>query len=306
MFLLAVGCQGIEPVQTDLPGEASILTVRVDGVKRTARFYEPAGYQNRPLPIIFVLHGSGSDSHAVAVHSRMSEAAQSRGFVVVYPDALPLDPTRQPGPENPRVWSDGSGRGFAGKNPENDIRFLSELMQRFRGARYDTSNIHIVGFSNGGSMSFRVARELPHKVRRVAVISGVSWLDDIDWPRQDLLYITGGQDYVIPPDRPIRNLPFATIDRSTSVNQTLMQWMDRCRSDVASTRIALPRTLHSRSQSFQCSSHSVQYIELPRTGHVWPGGPDDTVAELDATNYVVRFLLEPSRRVCMSAPCKDI
>lgn len=279
-------------MQSGLPGEIQEFSIKIDGVKRTARIYVPAGFQNRKLPVVFVLHGSGSDGQSVAIQSGMSEAAQQRGFVAVYPDALPLDLELKVSAENPRVWADGSGRGYAGMHPQNDLEFIRALLSYIqRKLPVDSKENHIVGFSNGGSMTFRLAREMPELFNRVAVVAGVSWIQPSDWKRQDLLYITGRQDPVIPPNRTIERLPHSTIERSTSVSLTLLQWIEQCDSGKQTMR-NLPRELQNKSQVFRCSNHSVQYLELPRTGHVWPGGSDDPVSELNATNYIVRFLLD--------------
>lgn len=290
LFLSA--CRAAPSVHPELPGEAQEFSIKIDDMRRTARLYIPSGFQSRKLPVIIVLHGSGSDGHSVAIQSGMSKAAQQRGFIAVYPDAMPLNPTQKAGPENPRVWSDGTGRGYAGEHPENDTQFIRALVDHLkRKLPVDETEIHITGFSNGGSMTFRLAREMPDLFSRVAVVAGVSWMQPMEWKRQDLLYITGRQDPVIPPNRTIRDLPYSTTERSTSVSQTLLQWMSQCHSGP-SRRPDLPPELQRKSQNFRCETHSVQYLELPRTGHVWPGGTDDPVSELNATTYIVRFLLD--------------
>ncbi|HBS06753.1 MAG TPA: hypothetical protein DEA96_17420, partial [Leptospiraceae bacterium] len=218
-------CRAAPSIQPELPGEIQDYSVKIDDIRRTARIYVPSGFQSRKLPVIIVMHGSGSDGQSVAIQSGMSKAAQQRGFIAVYPDAMPLNPTQRADAENPRVWSDGTGRGYAGEHPENDLQFIRSLIQHvMEKLPVDEKEIHIAGFSNGGSMTFRLAREMPDLFSRVAVVAGVSWLEPSDWKRQDLLYITGRQDPVIPPNRTIRDLPYSTISRSTSVSQTLLQW----------------------------------------------------------------------------------
>lgn len=289
--LLILSCQGTLPVQSDgLPGEVREFTTSIQDQKRKARIYVPAGYEKK-LPVIVLLHGSGSDGASVEIQSGLSGAAQKKGFIAVYPDALPLDPTRPAGATNPRVWSDGSGRGFAGEHPQNDIEFLKKLINSMKKeSNVDSNQIHLVGFSNGGSMSFRLAREIPEYFGRIAIVAGVSWIESTSRPSRDLLYITGRQDPVIPPNRKIEQLPNGNVDRSTSVSSTLLQWIDRCPSTDYGP--GLPPDLRHRSVMFNCTDYRVQYLELPRTGHVWPGGADDPTAELDATSYIVRFLLD--------------
>lgn len=291
-----LSCKGATPVSNGLPGSIRQYTVTIEGQKRSARIYVPAGYEESSLPVILLLHGSGSDGPSVENQSGMSRAAQRKGFIVVYPDALPLDPSRPPGPENPRVWADGTGRGYSGRNPQNDILFIQALHRHLKKElNIDASRFHLAGFSNGGSMSFRLATEMPELFGRLAVVAGVSWTEEKATKRPDLLYITGKQDTVIPPNRKIGQLPHATTDRTTSVSQTLLQWMDDC-SARRSTGPYLPMEIRHRSTMFRCSNHSVQYLELPMTGHVWPGGADDPVGELNATAYIVGFLLDRQRQ----------
>ena len=299
-FLVSVliSCHAAPSVnRSGLPGDMEELSLSIQDMKRTARIYVPAGYNKQKLPVIVLLHGSGSDGYSVARQSGMSLAAQQRGFIVVYPDALPLDPQKPASAQNPRVWADGTGRGFAGENPENDVIFIRGLLNRiFEDLPADPDQVHIAGFSNGGSMTFRLARELPELFRRIAVVAGVSWLEHMEGDKQDLLYITARQDSVIPPNKEISKLPHSTVDRSTSVSRTLMQWMDQCRSSRDASVLYLPRELQKRTQHFDCNDRVVQYLELPRTAHVWPGGQDDPVGELNATTYIVRFLLDGKRQ----------
>ena len=293
LLLAGLYCAQTAPARNELPGDTKELSIKIDGLKRTARVYVPAGYDDHALPVILLLHGSGSDGRSVAWQSRMSEAAQNRGFVAIYPDALPLDPEQPASSNNPRVWADGSGRGYSGSHPENDVKFMSQLVALVaREVTIDRSQVHIAGFSNGGSMTFRLATELPGLFHRVAVIAGVSWVHPATWKKQDLLYITGKKDYIIPPDRNIASLPHAPIQLQTSVNQTLLQWMDQCKAVKDQSGHYIPGDLAGRFKQFQCQNHSIEYLELPRTGHVWPGGQEDPVAELDATAVVVRFLLD--------------
>ena len=65
-------------------------TLLHDGEIRSYTVYIPANYQvNSPIPLLFNFHGGGGDIGSQIFISDMRPIADTAGFVLVYPQALP-------------------------------------------------------------------------------------------------------------------------------------------------------------------------------------------------------------------------
>ena len=85
----------------------------------------------------------------------LDKVSDEHGFVVVYPDGLS------------RSWADGRGGSPSDQANVNDVKFISQLIDRLA-AKYsiDSRRLYVTGMSNGGFMSGRLACELSEKSRR--------------------------------------------------------------------------------------------------------------------------------------------
>ncbi|MFV1967883.1 MAG: PHB depolymerase family esterase [Pirellulaceae bacterium] len=111
-----------------------------------------------------------------------AEKADREGFLAVFPEGTPPDPSR---PArfigNPQTWNDGSKRSNLGAAVRGvaDVEFvsamLSDLSTRFK---VDKRRVYATGFSNGASMTFRLARELSTAIAAVAPVAGADWLEN--------------------------------------------------------------------------------------------------------------------------------
>jgi len=113
------------------------------------------------VPVVIMLHGGGGTGKAAATETGWGVKADEVGFLAVFPDAMPPDPTKRSSfGRNPQLWNDGSERFYAGLKAVDDIGFLNamldDLLARFT---VDPRRIYVVGFSNGASMSFRIGAE---------------------------------------------------------------------------------------------------------------------------------------------------
>jgi polyhydroxybutyrate depolymerase len=108
----------------------------------------PDGAQRgRPLPTVVALHGGFMNGKAMRRMFGLDELAAQDRFVVVYPDAIW------------RRWNDGVSRHNGGAD---DVRFLRNLADHLvRQGIADPKRIYLVGVSNGGMMTYRVACQSP-------------------------------------------------------------------------------------------------------------------------------------------------
>lgn len=183
------------------PGNQT-LTLKVGGMERRYVVHVPKGYDNtRPAPLVIMFHGGGGTARATMYETGWAQKADKEGFLAVFPEATPPDPTRPPHfGSNGQIWNDGSGRWHAGRKNIPDVAFinamLDDLIARFA---VDRRRIYATGFSNGASMAFRVGVELSARIAAIAPFAGSLWFKEPKLAGPvSLYYITGDADPLNP------------------------------------------------------------------------------------------------------------
>ena len=92
--------------------------------------------------------------------THLNNSADKHHFLVVYPDGYRSS------------WADGRGPSPAEAAGVDDVRFISELIDKLRGEfPIDVNRIYATGISNGGFMSDRLACELSAKIAGIGVVA---------------------------------------------------------------------------------------------------------------------------------------
>lgn len=159
--LLAAGFQGLR-------AQNIYDSIQVGGVTRTYMTHLPEGYNPAGnYPLVLGFHGgqqaatSAQGWAAFAYQSKLSQKADSSGFIVVYPEGLVFNQNR--------TWNAGNccqpamGQGY------DDVGFVDALLTKLI-ADYavDTSRVYATGSSNGGMLCYRLACELSHRFAAIA------------------------------------------------------------------------------------------------------------------------------------------
>jgi polyhydroxybutyrate depolymerase len=180
------------------PGRSGDLEVRADPVlsagatRRSYRLHVPTGYRpDRAVPAVLLLHGNGGSAADLDDVSGLSELADRRGFLAIYPQGLSV----------------GAGRPFwaaAGRIEDgvDDLRFTADLLDDLQ-ARLcvDPARMAAAGFSAGGGVVAGMACDLAGRVASVAVVSGALYAEPGECrPSRPvpLLDIHGTDDPVVP------------------------------------------------------------------------------------------------------------
>lgn len=143
----------------------------VGGVRRTYLLQLPRGVSGasgaRQVPLLVLLHGSGSDGDEIRGSTGMDSVAERHGLVVAYPDGAAgwiSDLTD---------WNAGSCCGPAQEHDVDDVGFIRALIDDLaRHLPIAPRRIYVAGFSDGGRMSYRVGCELSREVAAIGVVSG--------------------------------------------------------------------------------------------------------------------------------------
>lgn len=118
------------------------------GIPRSYTLYVPRAYDPaRAWPVIIALHGRSGNGAGMAYLSRFNELAEREGVIVVYPDGID------------REWSYLPGTpGIPAEAGVDDVGFLTRLIADLaRDLTLDAQRVYVMGFSNGGFMTQRLA-----------------------------------------------------------------------------------------------------------------------------------------------------
>ena len=156
----------------------------------------PASYEaSRAAPLIILLHGYTSSGQNQDSYFKVSDLADDYGFLFVAPDGV-----QETGGAQNRFWnaSDACCDFFnAAVDDSAYIRsIIDEMKQRYN---VDSNRVYLIGHSNGGFMSFRMAYEHADTVAAIASLAGANHLEARDAPPHPVhvLQIHGTNDETI-------------------------------------------------------------------------------------------------------------
>lgn len=114
--------------------------------------------KNIKAPLFLILHGGRGDGEKMVL-TGFNTVADAKGFLVAYPEGkMPNEPEGR--------WNDGRSTYVL----RDDVKYIKDLIEHFiRNENADPQKIFIVGASNGGMMTHRLACELP-----IGMIAGIS------------------------------------------------------------------------------------------------------------------------------------
>ncbi len=191
----------IDADESLLPGLFTDLTIIVDSETRRYDYYMPENPGDSLRPLVFLLHGGGSNTDDLTGESGFKapyrvwmDIAEADKLIIVYPEGT-TNPSGELG------WNDC--RADATTNPTvNDVAFIDALIDHFsRTFNIDPNRIYATGTSNGGHMSLRLALELSDKIAAAAAVvaamperNGCSAMDN----PVSVLFMNGTDDPLLP------------------------------------------------------------------------------------------------------------
>ena len=155
-FILFISCESNEEnTQVDEDGIITGLQTKTfshDNVNRNYLVYIPNSYDSEiDYPLMFLFHGFGGIASEFMNTADMRDLAESKNFIVVYPQGLDLASTGS-------HWN-CSNPSADNKSDVDDIGFIENLIDQLL-IDYpviDNKRIYAAGYSNGGFMSYYLA-----------------------------------------------------------------------------------------------------------------------------------------------------
>ncbi len=252
-----------------------------DGVSRDYRLFLPSNYQNyETLPLVFNLHGFGSNALEQEVYSGMNNVADTAKFFVCTPQGF----------EN--SWNVGWLIG----STKDDVGFINALIDTISSNyNVDLEAVFSTGMSNGGFMSYKLACELNGRIKAIASVAGSMEQGESQNCAPDasipIMQIHGTADDVV--------LYNGSALIGIPIEDLVANWVDINECNMIGDTIDVPNidqgdgTTSERIEYNDCNDDSrVVFYKVIGGGHTWPGAPINigvTSHDFDASIEIWRF-----------------
>lgn len=140
-------------------------TMMHDGLEREYDVYLPANYEpGDNLPLVFNMHGIGSNSLEQNIYSEFSPVADTANFILCLPN----------GTASPFGTGNFWDVNFPLVQAEvDDVGFISALIDTLHeNYNINLNKVYATGMSNGGYMSYKLACELTDRIQAIASVTG--------------------------------------------------------------------------------------------------------------------------------------
>ncbi len=294
LLILLTACASL-PVSGPIQGGRTyyrLMDLESGGHQRAYRVHLPTGYSgNIPLPMVVVLHGAFDTAKGIEAISGFSHLADRENFIVLYPEGIGLFGLLQ-------HWNAGHCCGKAADAGIDDVGYLSAAIKAVSARlSVDRRRIYMVGFSNGGMMTYRFAAERTDLLAAAAAMAaspggrgsaqGPNWT--IPQPKMPLpiLIVHGSDDDDVPFDGG-RSQHRGGERTYLSVDDALGIWTkaNQCTGTPTESQ-EWGGAVQTRRWDICANGAVTALISIAGWGHTWPG-PAFT-AELPADHPLHNF-----------------
>jgi len=208
-----------------LSGTMEWREMEFEGRTRTYKLYIPGEVSENPA-LVFAFHGARSTGQRIRVGWAfgLDEKADEHGALIVYPDGIE------------KHWNDcraGLGTLKTRQINSDDVGYVAAIADALEAEfTIDRSRIFGTGFSNGGAMVYRIARDNPGFFRAIAPVSAAQ-----EYPGNDIcettpqpidIFLTAGtNDLFLPPDGGDQEFMWMNYGALHSPDVTIRQCADR-------------------------------------------------------------------------------
>jgi polyhydroxybutyrate depolymerase len=234
-------------------------SITIGGVSRSYIYYTPSSWNpSQNVPLLIVLHGLTQTGAGLMDITQFNQIAEQNGFIVAYPDG-----------EN-FAWNANMNLTVSSAD---DMGFIEALAQEFQN-NFETDPLrqYLVGFSNGGFMSHRLACESSMCFAAIATVSGnmsdTTFLNCQPQFQPAVMHIHGTSDLVVPYN--------GGSSTGVSVDQCIEKWRTVLNCDPIPNTVNMPNTNlfdFSTPQRFSYinGTNVLELIKIEGGGHQWPG-----------------------------------
>jgi polyhydroxybutyrate depolymerase len=180
---LTLGCSSCS---TSSAGPADAAAARADGGAAEASTFDaagilaarpytlhvPAGYDaSQPAPLLVMFHGYGASGALEEAYFGLTSSSDAHTFLYAYSDGT-VDPSGN------RFWNATDACCDLYGIPVDDVQYfdaiVSDIISKYN---VDPKRVFVVGHSNGGFMSHRLACDRSSTVAAILSLAGAQWED---------------------------------------------------------------------------------------------------------------------------------
>lgn len=267
-------------------GTMQANTIAVGGLTRTYLVHEPAGaVHGVPLPLLIVFHGAGANAAKAERVTGFTADANDDGFLVAYPNGTAANAI-----DGELAWNAGACCGVPKADNVDDVAFVMAMIAEL-GSEYavDPERIFLVGFSNGGMLSYRLACQYGNAFAGIAVVGGALNYSPCRPPTPvSVLIVHGTTDATVPyGGGPTNDRTAARFGQwsNSSVEFATEFWLetDRCELDA----VSITEDPLAIDSYLDCALGSrVQVATIAGGTHTWPRLESSGV---DASELILEF-----------------
>jgi len=142
------------------------------GGARPVTLHVPASYRcGTAAPLVIALHGFTNSGDSVDRYFAMTAESDKRGFLYAHPDGTKDN-------RGNSFWNATDACCNFNSLPTDDSTYLSALITDIEAAYdVDPRRVYVMGHSNGGFMSYRMACEHSDQIAAIASLAGAMWSD---------------------------------------------------------------------------------------------------------------------------------
>jgi polyhydroxybutyrate depolymerase len=243
-------------------------SINFGGISRDYRLYVPATYNaNTPVPLVFNLHGLGSNNQQQEFYGDFRAIADTANFIIAHPNGT-LDGSGS------RFWNAlGSG------STVDDLGFITALLDHIS-TQYsiDPDRVYSTGMSNGGFMSYDLACFRSQRFAAIASVTGT-----MISPRLSACASTHPMPVMQIHGTADGTVPYAGGGGLVGVETLVNYWVqyNNCNPTPAVTQVPnISTTDGSTAEHYVysggTSGSSVELYKVLGGGHTWPGAVFNT------------------------------
>ncbi len=134
----------------------------------------PSYEKSQPAPLLIVLHGYGSSGASHEAYFHLQQEAERRGFLTAYPNGTPDSVGNQ-------FWNATDACCDFHRTGVDHVGYLDDVITAIEAAvAVDPQRIYLVGHSNGGFMSFRMACADADRIAAIVSLAGATFANTAD------------------------------------------------------------------------------------------------------------------------------